>query len=158
MNLSLYNEKQENPNKRPKVFCKPLKNIITQLDTRQIIILEFKHSFLQGFPPPLTLSQKSIPPTFCFPPLNFKNLSPPPPLTFCGSPHQFIIFKFPHTQNFHIIYSWFAQTDLYQGKHLISCNSQLQKQLSRSKLILQMHKLVEFAIMYPTPGNSELRN
>ena len=31
-------------------------------------------------------------------------LSSPP--FFCGSPHWFLIFKFPPTQNFHLIYSW----------------------------------------------------
>ena len=65
--------------------------------------LEVIHSFLQGFIPPLNLSQKSYPP-FCFSSLNFKNsvhplfVVPPP----SPAPHWFIIFKFPPTKIFNL--------------------------------------------------------
>ena len=76
-----------------------------------------------------------------FSPTKFKSKTDFPPFTypywtlkiaplpsFCGSPpHGFIIFIFPPTQNFPLIYSRFAQTDLSHGKPLKSCNSQEQK-------------------------------
>ena len=81
----------------------------------------------------------------------------PSPLFVVPPPHGFIIFKFPPTQNFPLIYSWFAQTDLSQGKPLKSCNSQEQKlifQVEANLFFKYTNKHVQFAIIYPKPGNS----
>ena len=105
-------------------------------------------------PPPLTLSQKSCPPPsphFCFPSLNFKTLV------------SFFLWFPPLIYNNHVppqpkifnLYIAGLHRQASNTGNTKSCNSQEQKQLSRSKLIFKYtNKHVQFAIIYPTPASS----
>ena len=92
----------------------------------------------KGFPPTKFKSKIVIPPFV--PPHWDLRICPPHP--FLWFPPLIYKIQISPTQNFWLIYSWFAQTDLQHGNHLKSCNSQEQKQLRRSKLVFQIHQQI----------------
>ena len=99
---------------------------------------------------PLSLSQKSCPPPFCFPPVKLQN-SPP---FFRDSPLIYNI-QASHTQIFNLYITGFHKlTTNTLSTSVITCNNQEKKQVSKSELIFQIHKQTQFTIIYSTSGNS----
>ena len=94
--------------------------------------LQIIHSFLQDF-------LKIVSPLL-LPLLKFQNFHPPPP----PRPHPFL----PKIFNLCITSLPKMTTNTFSSC-ITSYDSHEQKQVSRSKLIIQIHKNIQFTIIYP---------
>ena len=77
------------------------------------------------------------PPPLCFPPLKFRNLVLP---FFVVAPIDLQYSSFSPPKIFNLRITGYKLTTNMLSNCVISCNTQEQKQASRSKLIFQIHK------------------
>ena len=110
----------------------------------------FLHSFLQEFPP-TKFESKIMSFPYCFLSLKFQSLVPP----FLWFPHWFIIFKFPPPKIFNLCITGLHKlTTNTLSTCIISCNTQVQKQVEANLYFKYTNKHIQFTVIYPTSANS----